>query len=127
MNIQSIKNRVRELKDDTFALYYALRDPRVPLLAKGIIIFVVGYALSPIDLIPDFIPVFGYLDDIIIIPLGIALSLKLVPKEVLLECREKAKEANFDTRVKWIGAVIVISIWVLVIYLIVRAIISHNR
>jgi len=120
MNIKNIKNRAQKLKEDVFALYYALKHPRVPLVAKVLIILVVGYALSPIDLIPDFIPVLGYLDDLLIVPLGIALSLKMIPKEILLECREKARNSAVNTRLKWIGAIIVISIWVLLIYILLH-------
>ncbi|MCX6087596.1 MAG: YkvA family protein [Caldiserica bacterium] len=126
MNIENLKNKARRLKNDTFALYFALQDPRVPFFAKTIIIFVVGYALSPIDLIPDFIPVLGYLDDLIIVPLGIALALKMIPKEILVECREKVKNGTLNTKIKWIGAIIVISIWILIIYISIKIIIAHK-
>jgi uncharacterized membrane protein YkvA (DUF1232 family) len=78
---------------DTYALYLATRDPRVPWYTKALALGVVGYALSPIDLIPDFIPVIGYLDDLILVPLGLALVLRLTPGHVLAECRERAQEA----------------------------------
>ena len=70
------------LKEDTYALYLAARDPRVPRLGKLVVVLVVAYALSPIDLIPDFIPVLGYLDDLLLLPLGIALAIKLMPRDV---------------------------------------------
>ena len=79
------------LKEDTYALYLASRDPRVPLVAKFIVVLVVAYALSPIDLIPDFIPVLGYLDDMLLLPIGIALAIKLMPRDVWEECRSQAR------------------------------------
>jgi uncharacterized membrane protein YkvA (DUF1232 family) len=79
------------LRENTFALYLASRDPRVPWFAKLVLAIVVGYALSPIDLIPDFIPVLGYLDDLLILPLGIALAIKLMPPAVWRECRQAAR------------------------------------
>ena len=87
------KQRVAQLKQDTFSLYLASRDPRVPLAAKLIIGTVLAYALSPIDLIPDFIPVLGYLDDLLLVPVGIALAIKLIPNDVWLECRREAQAA----------------------------------
>lgn len=87
------KRRARQLKSETYALYLAARDPRTPWYAKALAICVVGYALSPIDLIPDFIPVVGYLDDLLLVPLGIALTLRLVPQYVLTESRERAQGA----------------------------------
>jgi uncharacterized membrane protein YkvA (DUF1232 family) len=77
------KSWARSIKRDVHALYLASRDPRVPWYAKALAIFVAGYALSPIDLIPDFIPVVGYLDDVIIVPLGILMVIKLIPPEIM--------------------------------------------
>ena len=79
------------LKQDTYALWLASRDPRVPWIAKLVLVVVIGYALSPIDLIPDFIPVLGYLDDLLLLPLGIALAIKLIPPPVWQQCREAAR------------------------------------
>ena len=104
------------------ALYFAYRDPRVPWYAKGLLIAVVGYAISPIDLIPDFIPVVGYLDDLIIVPAGIYLALKLIPTGVMAECREKAKSEKVSSRVKWIGAGIMAAIWIVVLVIVIRLI-----
>ena len=87
----SWKERVRALKKETFALYLACRHPRVPWYAKALALIVVGYALSPIDLIPDFIPILGYLDDMVLIPLGIMIVIRMIPAEVLAECRQKAE------------------------------------
>ena len=91
MDITSLKEKAKQLKNDTYALYLAYKDPRVPWYAKAFTAVIVGYVLNPIDLIPDFIPVLGYLDDLIIVAAGISLSLKMIPKEILEERREKAK------------------------------------
>jgi uncharacterized membrane protein YkvA (DUF1232 family) len=93
MTLEAWKRRARGLKRDTYALYLAARDPRVPWYSKALALCVVGYALSPIDLIPDFIPIVGYLDDLILVPLGLALVLRLTPVLVLVEARERAQEA----------------------------------
>ena len=100
----------------------AYKDPRVHWYAKVFIAAIVAYALSPIDLIPDFIPVLGYLDDLIIIPAGISLSLKMIPKEVLEECREKAKSETISSKSKWIVAFIIVLIWLLTAYLVLNII-----
>jgi uncharacterized membrane protein YkvA (DUF1232 family) len=106
------KTRVAELRSDTYALYLACRDPRVPWFAKAIVGLVVAYALSPIDLIPDFIPVLGYLDDLVLIPLGIALAVRLIPPDVLAEHRRNAKQIlDSDRRRSRVGATIVVAIW----------------
>jgi uncharacterized membrane protein YkvA (DUF1232 family) len=91
--LDRIKNWARALKRDSRAVYLAARDPRVPWYAKLLAVAVAGYALSPIDLIPDFIPVIGYLDDLVLVPLGIWLVISLVPKEIMVECRARASEA----------------------------------
>ncbi len=87
------KRRAGQLRVEAYALYLACKDPRVPWYAKALAAAVVGQALSPIDLIPDFIPILGYLDDLLLVPLGIALALKMIPQAVLDECRGKAQEA----------------------------------
>jgi uncharacterized membrane protein YkvA (DUF1232 family) len=108
------KERARLLKGEVFALYLAYRDPRVPWHARLAIACVVGYALSPIDLIPDFIPVLGYLDDLVLLPLGVALALKLVPPDVLDECRARAQTAmTEDRRSNWIAGGLFIAVWLL--------------
>lgn len=92
MALQVWKQRARRLKRETYALYLATKDPRVPWYVKALAICVVAYALSPIDLIPDFIPVVGYLDDLILVPLGIALVIRLTPPDVYAACRQRAQE-----------------------------------
>lgn len=113
------KQKAKSLKRGLYALYLAYKDPRVPWYAKTIAIIVVGYAFSPIDLIPDPIPVLGYLDDLILIPLGITLVIKLVPQEILIECREKAvSRLNGRKPKNWVAASIIILIWVIFFVLI---------
>lgn len=111
MSLRSWKQWATNLKRNTFALYLASRDQRVPLLAKFIIIVVVAYALSPIDLIPDFIPVIGYLDDLLLLPLGIWLAVRLIPKDVWRECQARAQEEVFELPRNRRAAAIIILIW----------------
>lgn len=115
----SLKEKARQLKNDTYALYLASKDRRVPWYAKAFVILIVAYALSPIDLIPDFIPVLGYLDDLILIPAGIWLALKMIPKEVLDDCRERARAEMGKGKTNWLGAVIIIVIWALALGLVI--------
>lgn len=110
----SWKDRVKALKRETFTLFLAYRHPRVPWYAKLLALIVVAYALSPIDLIPDFIPVLGYLDDLVLIPLGLMLVIRLIPAEVLAECRRKSDEiVGKATRIGKIAAVVIVAIWIL--------------
>src|SRR5512143_138194 len=104
--LADLKSRARALKTETYALYLAARDPRTPWFAKGLVLLIVAYALSPIDLVPDFVPVLGYLDDLIIIPGGIALALRLIPGEVMEQSRRQAREAAPDRRAGLLGAAI---------------------
>jgi uncharacterized membrane protein YkvA (DUF1232 family) len=109
------KQYARKLKIEINTLYLAYKDPRVPLFAKLFTAAVVGYAFSPIDMIPDFIPVIGYLDDLVIIPLGIILALKMIPPDVLIECRSRAEAMiTTDKPINKAAAVAIIVIWVLV-------------
>ncbi|MBM4260458.1 MAG: DUF1232 domain-containing protein [Deltaproteobacteria bacterium] len=106
------KTRVVQLKHDTFALYLASRDPRVPRAAKIMAAIVLAYAFSPIDLIPDSIPVLGYLDDLLLIPLGIALAIKLIPDDIWCECKTRAA-ATLSTKLprSRTAAIAIIAIW----------------
>ena len=119
MDIKSWKIKSKKLKSEIYALYLASKHPQTPWYAKVLAVLIIGYALSPIDLIPDFIPVLGYLDDLILVPLGIALLIKIIPKDILEECRAKA-EADLSKRKpkSWVAAIIIILIWLLVVYLI---------
>ena len=112
--LDGLKKRARRLKTELYALYLAYRDPRVPWYARVFAAGVVAYAISPIDLIPDFIPVLGYLDDLILVPLGIVLALRMIPPEVMAECRERAKEISREGRpTNWVAAGVIIGIWLL--------------
>jgi len=117
--LQRWKSWARHLKKETYALYHAYRDPRVPWYAKLLAIFVVAHTLSPIDLIPDFIPVLGYLDDLIITPLGLALVLKMIPEEVMVEARRKAQISMDATDPSRLGLIIVLAVWALAVLLVV--------
>jgi uncharacterized membrane protein YkvA (DUF1232 family) len=112
--VTELRRWARALKAETLALSLVARDPRVPWYAKLLAAAVVAYALSPIDLIPDFVPVLGYLDDLVIVPLGIALTLRLVPPEVLAECRARARAELADGRpVSRAGAAAIVALWLL--------------
>ena len=110
--LDQLKARARELKREAYAIYIAARDPRTPWYVKGLIFFVVAHTFSPIDLIPDFIPVLGYLDDLIITPGGIWLAVRLIPPEVMEEARAAAATRGMDARVGKVGAMIIISVWI---------------
>jgi uncharacterized membrane protein YkvA (DUF1232 family) len=106
------KSRVRVLKTEIKALLLASRDPRVPWQAKVVVALVVAYAASPIDLIPDFIPVLGYLDDLVILPLGILLALKMIPEDVMKRCRCAANTTRTDASKSRIGGtILVLTLW----------------
>src|SRR3990172_7117134 len=110
--LEKWKHKSHQLKTEVYTLYLAYRDPRTPWYAKIAAACVVGYAFSPIDLIPDPIPVLGYLDDLVIVPLGIALALKMIPPTVLVECRGKAQEVMWQGKpVNKVAAAIILSIW----------------
>jgi uncharacterized membrane protein YkvA (DUF1232 family) len=112
--IEGWKRRARQLRQETYALYLAYRDPRTPWYARVFAACVVGYAFSPIDLIPDVIPVLGYLDDLILVPLGVAIALKMIPPPVMAECREEARIALEQGRpTSWAAAVVIAAIWLL--------------
>ena len=114
--VERLKRKAARLQQEVYALYLAYKDPRVSWFAKLFVACVIGYALSPIDLIPDFIPVLGYLDDVILLPLGIALALRMIPPAVLAECREKTSDRwSHDPPKSRIGVVVVIAVWILVL------------
>jgi uncharacterized membrane protein YkvA (DUF1232 family) len=109
--LSQLKNWARAVSRDAHAIYLASRDPRVPWYAKVLAIAVAGYALSPIDLIPDFIPILGYLDDLIIVPLGIWLVVSLIPDEVMVEYRAIASEAG-QRPVSKAGMFVIMMLWI---------------
>ena len=109
--LEKLKARAKSLKREIDALYLAARDPRTPWYAKAVIACVVAYALSPIDLIPDFIPVLGYLDDLLLLPLGIYLALKLIPTEVLIDARRRAAGTPSTLPKRWSVALFIIILW----------------
>ncbi len=118
------KHQVKMLKAETYALYLAYRDPRVPWYAKAFAALVVGYAFSPIDLVPDFIPILGYLDDLILVPIGIAIAIKMIPTQVMEECRVDAREALTDGRpTNWAAAIVIIAIWLLLVAIFISLIV----
>lgn len=110
--IANLKARAKKIKQDVFVLVEAYKHPRTPFLVKLLSIMIVAYAFSPIDLIPDFIPVLGYLDDVILIPLGITLILKLIPADIIQECREIVEKSEKVKKKNWIAGSIIILIWV---------------
>lgn len=120
----NLKERAKALKRDIPAVFLALKHKDTPIVAKVFALLTVAYALSPIDLIPDFIPVLGYLDDVILLPLMITLTVKLVPKDVFLQCREQSIGMWEDGKPKkWYYALPVIIFWALIICLILCKII----
>jgi len=118
--IEQWKQRARQLKLEVYAIYLAYRDPRVPWYARIFAACVVGYAFSPIDFIPDPIPVLGYLDDLVLIPLGVKLALSMIPANVMTESREKAQEIIRQGKpVNRVAAVVIITIWLLLAALVI--------
>lgn len=125
--IETWKQKAKKLKIEVYALYLAYRDPRVPLYARIFAGCVVAYAFSPIDLIPDFVPILGYLDDLLLVPLGITLAIKMIPSAVLAESREKAQELLTKAKpVNKMAAAVIIFIWLLLAILGIRYIIHST-
>ena len=116
--LQNLRERAKVLKNEIHALAIAFGDPRTPFYAKAWVLLVVAYGLSPIDLIPDFIPIIGFLDDIILLPLGISLAIRLVPAEVLADARLSAVKSSGKALGK-IGAGIIVLVWLLLIGIVV--------
>ena len=117
---EKLKARAEALKNEVLALSLALKDRRTPLLAKILIGLTVSYALSPIDLIPDFIPVLGYVDDLIVLPALIAISIKLIPPAILTDCRARVKDGyTINKTLGWIAASLIVLFWAAVIGLLI--------
>ena len=117
-----LRVRARNLKSDIFTVYLAARDPETGILPKLIALCAIAYALSPVDLIPDFIPVLGYLDDLILLPALIALAIRLIPPPVLERARQQAQSRGFSLKKNWIAGTIIIFIWLLIVFLLIRII-----
>lgn len=117
MSKSTFKQKLVSLKREVYVLFLASRDPRVPWYVKALMVLTIGYAICPIDLIPDFIPILGQLDDLVIIPALIALIVKLVPKNVLDEHRKTLSEQPINSRTKWIIATLIVLIWLFILYL----------
>lgn len=116
---ERLKAKSLSLKENIVTLYFVSKHPNLSIKPKLIILFIIGYTMSPIDLIPDFVPILGYLDDIIIIPILISLVLKMIPQQILLESRKKAKDEKISLSNNWFFGVAFILLW---IYLLVKGI-----
>jgi len=119
--LDQLKARARRLKTDTLTVWFAARDHRTPWSARIVALLVTAYAFSPIDLIPDFVPILGYLDDLVIIPAGIMLAVRLIPPEVLADARLRG-EMQTSKPVNWWAGALILVIWLFVIFLIGRAV-----
>lgn len=115
----SIRAWAKQLKQQSLTIYFAARDRRTPLFVRLLALAVAAYALSPIDLIPDFIPLIGYLDDLLIVPLGLALVVRLTPSEVIASAREQAAQAA-EKPVSYSAAVVIVLLWLLLVALLVQ-------
>lgn len=115
---QGLKRLTKYLKLEVLPLYFAYRDPRVPWYAKFLMVIAVGYALSPIDLIPDFISLLGYLDDLVLVPLDIAMVIKMIPRQVMEEARHKATKSK-----NWFAAALIIAICTILVVLVLLKVI----
>jgi len=124
--LTSLKAQAKQLKQHTLTVYFTARDPRTPLLVRALAVFVAAYALSPIDLIPDFIPVIGYLDDLLLVPLGLALVVRLTPPEVLVSARAQAQQAS-NRPISYTAAAFFVALWLVVAWVVVRWVVSVVR
>lgn len=121
----NFKDRAKKLKSDIPALFIALNKKETPVVAKIFAAIAIGYALSPIDLIPDFIPVIGLLDDIVLVPILIAISIKFIPVEIFMKCRVEAENLWSDGKPKkWYFAIPIVLVWVLLIFLIIKLVVT---
>jgi len=118
MNPEKWKRWARQLSAQTFALYLAYRHPKTPWYAKVFAALIVGYVFSPIDPIPDFIPVIGLLDEMVVVPIGVLIAAKMIPRQVMEECQEKARQrAEGEKPVSRVAAVVIVAVWVLCVAL----------
>jgi len=123
--ISRARQWAQTVRRDVLAVWLAARDPRTPWFARALALAVVAYAVSPIDLIPDFIPVFGYLDDLVIVPLGILLVVRLIPPEVMAEQRAAAAKTT-ERPVSRVAAVVVVAVWIVCAALLVRVLLKAH-
>ena len=122
--LPKLKEQASRLKRELHALWLAYSHPRTPWVARLLIVCIIAYALSPIDLIPDPIPIIGHLDDLILLPLGLALAIRMIPDSVMADCRERARQVSLDEPLhwKWMGAAFVVIVWLLIAMLMWRLI-----
>lgn len=121
----NLKERAKQLKIDIPAIFIALQKQETPILAKVLALLTIIYALSPIDLIPDFIPLLGYLDDIILLPLFISLTIKLIPKDVFQACQNEAQHLSRKDLKRWYFALPIILIWIITFYFIYKIVMYY--
>ena len=118
MNLKTWKRWARQLSAQTYAIYLAYRHPKTPWYAKVFAALIVGYVFSPIDPIPDFIPVVGLLDEMVVVPIGVLIAAKMIPRQVMEECQEKARQmAEGEKPVSRVAAVVVVAVWLLCVAL----------
>ena len=126
--LSDLRKWAKKLRQKAYALYLAYRDPRVPWYAKLFGALVVAYAFSPVDLIPDFIPILGYLDDLILIPLGIALAIRMIPRPIMEECLLKAEQTVSGKKNRnWIAGGVIIAVWLVLLSIVAVAIARRTR
>ena len=117
MTDNSLKVKISNLTKEVHALFLASKEPSVPWYAKAVMALIIGYVICPIDLIPDFIPVLGELDELVVVPLGVALVVRMIPKGIMEDCRRRAREEPVDFRTKWLFMAGVIVFWSFIAYL----------
>jgi uncharacterized membrane protein YkvA (DUF1232 family) len=122
----ALKAQAKQLKQHTLTVYFAARDPRTPLVVRALAMLVAAYALSPIDFIPDFIPVIGYLDDLVFIPLGVALVVRLTPPEVLESARVQAQQTA-NKPISYTAAVFFVALWLIAAWIVVSWVVGFVR
>ncbi len=122
--IEQLKQKAKHLKRETTALYFAYRDPRTPWYARAFSALVVAYLFSPIDLIPDFIPILGYLDDLVLVPLGIRLALKMIPPKVMVDARKSAENPIKNKTIGLVFTLLILLVWGLVLFFILSMVVK---
>ena len=120
--LTDLKRRAKKIKREATALYFAYRDPRTPCFARIFCILVVSYMLSPIDLIPDFIPILGFVDDLVLVPLGITLALKMIPPPVMADARKSADDPQQSKGIVAMFTIFILCVWALAAFFLIQAI-----